>query len=47
MKGILPSRLPMILDEFMYRHRFGFSNEDIFGRFIKDVAKFDACQGGV
>ena len=43
MKGILPSRLPLVLDEFMYRHRFGFSNGDIFQRFIKDVADFDSC----
>lgn len=34
MKGIFPARLPAIIDEFMYRYRFGLPNGDIFNPLI-------------
>lgn len=40
MKGIPPSKIPMYLDEFMYRYKYGFSNGDVFHTFIEDIAKF-------
>ena len=40
MKGILPSRLPAIVDEFMYRYRFGHSNGDIYNQLLLDISSF-------
>ena len=39
MKGVLPDKLPSILDEFMYRHTYGHSNGDIFEKFCKDLSE--------
>jgi hypothetical protein len=38
MKGILPSKLPCILDEFMYRYRNGHENGDVYRRLLHDIA---------
>jgi transposase-like protein len=40
MKGVLPCRSPIYLDEFMYRYRFGHSNGDVFFQLIDDVSRF-------
>lgn len=39
MKGVLPHKLPQILDEFMYRYRYGLPNGDVFNQFIQDISK--------
>lgn len=43
MKGILPSHLPVVLDEFMFRYRFGHQNGDIFYRLLADIKDFRLC----
>ncbi|XP_061180588.1 uncharacterized protein LOC133189198 [Saccostrea echinata] len=40
MKGVIPSRLMYVLNEFMYRYRFGHENGDIFSRFLIDLSEF-------
>ena len=40
MKGVLPHRLPFILDEFMHRYRFGHENGDVYYRFLLYIASF-------
>ena len=40
MKGILPDKIPAVLDEFMYRYRFGRENGDTFYRILHDIANF-------
>jgi hypothetical protein len=42
LKGVLPYRLPIYLDEFMYCYRFD-SNGDVFFKFIEDVSKFSTA----
>ena len=41
MKGILPHRVPAMLDEFMYRYRYGKENGDIYFKFLTDISKFN------
>lgn len=40
MKGVLPNHVPEILDEYMYRYRFGKSNGDVYATLIEDIAKY-------
>lgn len=42
MKGVLPSKIPMYLDEFMYRFKYGFPNGDIFYVLIEDIVSFSS-----
>lgn len=39
-KGVLKENLLVIVDEFMYRYRFGHENGDIFYLFIDDISEF-------
>ena len=41
MKVILPHRVPAMLDEFMYRYRYGKENGDIYFKFLTDISKFN------
>ncbi|CAG2245204.1 unnamed protein product [Mytilus edulis] len=41
MKGVRHERIGDILNEFCYRYRYGFSNGDVFHKFLKDIAIFN------
>ena len=41
MKGVQAAKLPALLDEFMFRHRYGLSNGDIFHPFIDALRKYE------
>jgi hypothetical protein len=41
MKGALPSHLIYVLDEFMYRYRFGYENGNVYSRFLIDLFEFN------
>ena len=43
-KGILPHRVPAMLDEFMYRYRYGKENGDIYFKFLTDISKFNKTE---
>ena len=41
MRGVLHHRLPVLLDEFMYRYHYGFNNGDVFMRMLSDIGKYN------